>query len=114
MLLKLNNPSTATAMNIILSSAFMVLMGLTQAVFAESFYTLQLQAAPSQKELLSQHLSLPVVHSETFGPRQKFVYLGIFQSLALAQEILDALRKKELEPPVQLFEPLIVELFTSK
>lgn len=98
-------------MNIILSSVFIALLGFSQAVFAETFYTLQLQATPSQKESLSQHLSLPVMYSENFGIRQQFVYLGKFESLEQAQEMLDALRKKQLDPPVQLFEPLVMELF---
>jgi hypothetical protein len=40
--------------------------------------------------------------------------LGKFESLEQAQEALDALRKKELDPPVQVFEPLVMELFTGK
>jgi hypothetical protein len=114
MLSKLDNSRAAASMNIILWSFFIALLGLTQAVCAETFYTLQLQATPSQEESLSQHLSLPVMYSENFGPRQKFVYLGKFDSVEQAQETLDALRNKQLEPPVQLFEPLVMELFTSK
>ena len=110
----LDNSSTAAAMNIIRSSVFTALLVLTQAVFADTFYTLQLQAAPSQKETLSQYLSLPVMHSVDFGPRQKFVYLGNFESAEQAQEALNELRQKELEPPVQLFEPLVMELFIGK
>jgi hypothetical protein len=37
--------------------------------------------------------------------------LGKFESLEQAQEMLDTLRKKQLDPPVQLFEPLVMELF---
>ena len=114
MLAESPNSRAAPFMKIILSSVSITLLFLTQAVFADTFFTLQLQAAPSQKESLSQHLSLPVMHSETFGPRQQFVYLGKFKSAEQAQEILNVLRKKKLEPPVQLFEPLVMELFTGK
>lgn len=98
-------------MKLTLTSLFLATISFIQTVHADTFYTLQLSAAPKQHEVLAQHLSLPVMHRENFGPGQDFIYLGYFETEQDAQTILQQLDVQQ--PELKTYQPVIVELFTS-
>jgi hypothetical protein len=98
-------------MKLTLISLFLAAISFIQTVQADTFYTLQLSAAPTQHKTLAQHLSLPVMHRENFGPGQDFIYLGYFESEQDAQKILQQLHTQQ--PELKTYQPVIVEFFTS-
>lgn len=79
---------------------------------AEAFHSIQLQAPTSIQVSLQQHLQLPQMHRETFGPGQDFIYLGKFDSESQAQTTLDQLVNSP-DYNISEFQPLIVELFVA-
>lgn len=98
-------------MKFILPTLFLAVMALAQTVQADTFYTLQLSAAPKQHEALTQHLSLPVMYRENFGPGQDFIYLGYFETEQDAKTVLQQLHTQQ--PELKTYQPVIVEFFTS-
>lgn len=98
-------------MKLIVSTLFL-LSFVSQVALADSFYTLQLSAAPAQHKNLTTYLALPKMHSENFGDGKDFIYLGHFDSEQEAKTILQQLHTQQ--PELKTYQPVIVELFTNK
>lgn len=98
-------------MKVIVSTVFL-LSFVSQVALADSFYTLQLSAAPAQHKNLTTYLALPKMHSENFGDGQDFIYLGHFDSEQEAKTILQQLHTQQ--PELKTYQPVIVELFTNR
>lgn len=98
-------------MKLTLPTLFLAVLAFAQTVQADTFYTLQLSAAPQQHNTLTRHLSLPKMHSESFGDGQDFIYLGYFETEQDAQTILQQLHTQQ--PELKTYRPIVVELFTS-